>query len=356
MDERKRTIRDLREKKRETLKLIDGLLENLGEALLDGAPEDEAPEYRRFLREIGEVRGFLDTLEADRARLAALEGEVQGKEREIADAQAALSDLYADLGARVLDDPAYEELSDPYQKQADLLSPKIKSLEDRLSVIEDKGEANVFSWIGKNAQEMVIRSFLGKSQQNLRRIRASVGEKYLRMEQAGPVVNAALRSLRDEIDRVLAKIAQNGAEMDALREDMRKINESFNPEGSAAKKKQALERRIRQTRDQLAQLCLAHGRLAEREDFAGTWAPPEGPRAAIPGEVREKRALIADYDLQIEKLNASLAIDAQKHEIERMERAIADHRKRISAGEVAILDLKGRIEEANRQIQELMKI
>jgi ParB-like chromosome segregation protein Spo0J len=56
------------------------------------------------------------------------------------------------------------------------------------------------------------------------------------------------------------------------------------------------------------------------------------------------------------KLKASLAIDAQQEEIAMMERAITGHRPRIAAGGEAIADLEKRIEEANRHIQELMKI
>jgi chromosome segregation ATPase len=356
MDNRKKSIRDLGEKKREALRSVDGMLENLGDALLSRAPGDEAAEYRRLLGEIGETQTLIQAVEADTARLETLEGDMERKEQEDTANTAALSDLYADLGERLLEDPASAEFSEPYRKQSDLLSPKIKSLEDRLQAIEDKEDANVFTWIGKSAQEMVIRSFLGKSRVNLRRIHAAAGETYLSLDKGEPVTSTAVLHIRGEIDKLRAKNADLNEELTVLREERRRINDSFSPEGSAAKKKQILERHIQQTREQLSQVCLRCGRLAEEGGFEGKWAAPGEDMAALPGRVREKRALIADYDAQIDKLNAALAIDAQKREIERMEKTIGDHRRRISVAETAIAELNSRIVESNRRIQELMKI
>jgi predicted nucleic acid-binding Zn-ribbon protein len=354
MDDRKKMIRDLGERKQDTLKQIDELLENLGDALLARTPGEEAAEYQRFLREIEETGELLRTLDAERLRLQDLEGEIQRKEQGIGEFNTALSDQYALLGARVLEDPDFADLGEAYHKQADTLSSKIRSLEDRLRTLDEKGEANVFTWIGKNTQEMVIRSFLGKSRQNLRRLQAAAGEKYLHGEKEAS--DAVLAQTQGEIAKLRARQADYKGDIEALREECRKINEFFNPEGSPGKKKQALERYGRQTREQLGQVCLRRGREAEDAGFEGEWTPGEAPGSDIPGQIREKRALIRDYDGQIEKLNASLEIDAQKQEIEKMEKAIGDHQRRIGASEAAIRELNGKIEESNRQIQELMKI
>jgi septal ring factor EnvC (AmiA/AmiB activator) len=395
MDERKKTIRDLEEKKQENLRSAALLLENFGSALLarldpegnsvsaepggpiqDSAAGPEPPdtreeylpsprdiaEYHLFLKEISDSEAQIETIEADSARLKILEEDTLRKEQEYAEQTKAISGLYIRLGEQILEDSYLADFTESYRKQLDALTMKIKSLEDRLEGITEKEDINVFSWIGKNAQGMVIRSFLGKNQNNVQRICAAAGEQFARARgsTAGTIreedLSPEIAETLDEIEKKTRASADIKEELIRLREERRKISESFSPERSPAKKIQRLERHIVHSREQLSGLYRRYGGRVE------TSVPVEAvssflmeDEAAILERVLKIRKTIREYDIRIEALTASLAIDEEREAIVKKERAIAEQRQRIAAAEAMISDFEGQITEAKDRIADLSK-
>jgi uncharacterized coiled-coil DUF342 family protein len=209
---------------------------------------------------------------------------------------------------------------------------------------------------------MVIRSMLVKSQGSLQRIYAAAGEKFASQnDREAYETNVDVRTIMEQALRLGEDIGELGKSLTVLRAERRKIGEAFATDGSPAKKTHDLERHIVHAKEQLNALHLRFGVLVADSGREG--AAPEiesylmdsGDPTALE-RVEKFRGEIAEYDASIEKLKASLAIDAAREEIEKMEKSIIGHKQRITASEEAIAGLENQIEESNRRIQELMKI
>ncbi|GHT75099.1 hypothetical protein FACS1894124_5970 [Spirochaetia bacterium] len=388
MDERKKTIRDLEEQQKTNAAAIGALLEQLGESLLsrrteglktgglqtgglqtgglqtggliDTAAGDavsfdaELAEYQRLLKDISDSEGYIAATEGDVARLKKLEEDIRGKEQDGAEQTKGLGRLYTRIGELVLEDSEFSAFAQPYQAQLESLIPKIKSLEGRLDDLGGKEDPNVFAWIGKNAQSMVLRSFLGKTQGNLQRIYQAAGEKFA-LSASGVAVSSApvLDALRAVDDSRKAQGALS-TELALLREERRRINESFSVDGSPVKKIQGLQRHIAHAREELGELHLRYGELAEASPTAAEFAPMLTAEDRLllerAGTLREAAA---ENETRIEKLKASLAIDEEREKIAKMTKAIEEHRQRIANSEGAIRDLSDQIAAAEGRIGDL---
>jgi hypothetical protein len=366
MDERKKTIHELEDKKRENWASLNLMLEDLGEILLvrlngmEGdlpglAPplQEDLIEYRRLLKEIADSEAYIKVIEADTSRLKELEEEIAQKEQQNSSRAKELSEYQIRLGKLVMADPAFNGFTEPSKRQAEELIPKISSLEKRLEELEDKNGANVFTWIGKSAQSMVIRSFLGKSQDNLRRIYEAAGEKMALsgdQEAAGGEALALIRKI-EESKKLIQDI---GANLGLLRGERRKIGDTFGAEGNPVKRIQGLEKHINHIKEELKGVFRRYGGRTADPSLKESFAPFLREEDLIPlGKAADLRNVIEGTENQIERLKASLAIDDEKTEIEKIKKAIEDHRRRIAASEAAILDLEDHIEESNRRIEEL---
>ncbi|GHV17341.1 hypothetical protein FACS189493_4780 [Spirochaetia bacterium] len=362
MDDRKKTIRELEDQKRRDEASIDTVLEKLGAALLPRIQDDSAAdvaEYHHLLNEIREAEALIEAAQNDIAQLKSLEEDIQKKEQSSAGQSKELTARYTRMGEYILNEDDFEPFTQPYREQLEVLVPKIKSLEDRLGVLDDRGDANVFTWIGKNAKGMVLRSFLGKNQSNLQRIYAAAGEKFVLATPYDAVANAGAREILDDIEAARQVVRELGTELSGLREERRRITESFSAEGGPLKKIQVLERRIDNSREQLRAVYLRHGKQAEERagdaDAAGVSLFNEADRELL-GQIAAFRDAIGNLEGHIIKLQASLDIDEERTKIARMEKSIAEHRQRIAAGEGAIAGLSHSIEEANNRLKELSKL
>jgi DNA repair exonuclease SbcCD ATPase subunit len=370
MDERKKTIRELEEKSRETQGTVRNLLEKLGEHLLVKLDKEETPtfsdeleEYRRILGEITASEERIRMIEADTLRLKDLEGEIGGKEKDSSVKTKELSALYVRLGEDILE----TGFATAYKEQVEALIQKIRSLEDRLRELDEGKHINIFTWIGNNTQGMVLRSLVTKSQAGLERVYIEAGEKYFTRRDRGTADNPddpATGALLDQISGIHRKLAELGESLTGLRNERRKINDSLGAEGGSrtngsTKKVKALERHIGHEREQLTGLYIRFGGyfadIVENGSSEEGALLKAGNKTALE-KIRILRGEIAEYEARIEKLRASLLIDEAREGIEKMERAITGHRQRIAASEDAITGLKKQIEESNRRIQELMKI
>jgi chromosome segregation ATPase len=363
MDERKKTIKDLEDQKKADLASMDALLIRLGESLLPRMRE-EVSEYRVLLQDKSDSGESIKAAEADIARLKQLEEDIRKGEQDSSEQSKGISRLYTRIGELVLLNPEFEEFAAPYRVQAETLMPKIQSLESRLEVLDGQENPNVFAWIGKNAQGMVLRTFLSKNKNNLQRIFFAAGEKYVQgvdvfaSEEATPVIaSAPVLETLDEIGASRKLQAAVQARLVLLREERRRITDAFTPDGGPVKKIQSLERHIAGVQEQLRALFLRYGKLASEQPEQPSITPllESGERELL-DRIAVLKSTVAENERRIEKLKASLAIDEEKARIDKMGRSIADHRRRIAESENTIGDLTAQIEEANARIEELSKV
>ncbi|MDR0387704.1 MAG: hypothetical protein LBH57_06670 [Treponema sp.] len=365
MDERKRTIKEYEDKKRETLNSIDGMLENLGASLLPRSEQDDNSDYFRLTRDISDSEAYIAAIEGDIARLKAVEDDIHRKDQENAALDKDLSRFFTRLGEYILGEHVLKRGEDieavkSYQNQAEILYSKVKSLEERLDQNEDRNEGNVFTWIGKNTQGVVLRSFLGKSRNSLQKLFTAAGEKYSQTVSQETETDDGAKTILLEIDALKQESAVFIADLAQLKEERRRINDTYSPDGGPAKKILALERHIARAREELRGVFLRYGlefeAAGDEEGSAGIAVPLEETDARLLEEIREGRESIRKYDREIEKLTASLAIDEEKAAIAKMEKAIKDHEERIRTGEEAIESLTARIKEAAARIEEQTRL
>ena len=243
----------------------------------------------------------------------------------------------------------------PYKTRIAAIQQKIDDLSERLNGTEEKGNANIFVWLGKGAQNLVVKSFLAKTQSSLERVYAEAGAEFARNRPAGQTgsgeieaVYASAESLRKENDERDLRII-------ALKEEKRNILSSFGREGSANRKKAEITR---------WKECL----YRERDDLymrLGKKADAPSARFALLGlfddemsKIRENiaryREQVRDYEDQIVSLKASLEIDKERAEIGKLERSIAEQRQRITVAGETITRHEKAIAEANKRIENLM--
>jgi chromosome segregation ATPase len=353
MDERKKTIKDLENRKKADLASMDALLVQLGEVLLPRM-RDEVPEYPLLTRDIHDSEESIRTAQANIARLKQLDEDMRGKERENSELNKTISLLYTRVGELVLQDTEFEEFAGPYRVQAETLLPKIQSLEGRIEALGEREDPNVFTWIGKGAQGMVLRSFLGRNKNNLQRIFSAAGEKFVQDVPTEAIDNASVLDVLGEIIRFRETRAAAQTEIAALKEEWRRITSSFAPDGGVSRKIPVLERHIAETREKLRALFLHYGRLVfespERPEYA---AVLESADRRLLDQAAALKSAVTENERRIEEFRASLAIDEEKAKIGKMERSIAFHRRRIIESEENIRELDGRILEANKRIEEL---
>jgi hypothetical protein len=373
MDERKVSIRELEEKKRETREKLTRLLGSWGETLLSRLDTEDSDrfsgelgQYRHFLETIALYRGRIRTLDEDSLHLRNLEKELETADAAAAEKTGALHKLYARLGETVLRNDGAFAAEAPLKAQADDLAVRIGARQEQLGELEEGKSAGIFAWIGNNTRRALLRSRLSKDLTGLNRIYASLGEQFFASlerpgEDAGDLpagdIPAQIRALRQE----LALLEES---RETLRDRQGTLKDSLGIEGntrnfSAAKKIREAEQRIAREQEQLSDLCAAFGNqiyelFADRETGESDWLQAEDK--TILERSREMQNQIAGHEAAIEKLRASLRIDEKRNAIEKMKKSILSHRQRIAASENAIAGLEKQIEESNRHIEELMKL
>jgi chromosome segregation ATPase len=359
MDERKKQIEELEKHKRENLAALDGLWERLGEALLgrmdDAAPADgEAGEYRRLQKAIDDSKAGIATIEEQVRRFRELEENIARKEQEDGVQSKELAGVYARLGKLLLEDPAYGGLAAPYREQADALVSKVRSLETRIGDLDQKEGSNVFSWIGKNAQTLVLRSFLTKAQDNLEQLYRSAGERYSRADSVSADSSPALAGLNAEVENIRGRARLLSEELSSLRAARRKIGDGFGADGNPHKQIQVLKNHIEQARDELKVLYRRFGaEAAEARGFGASLI--NGDDSVVLDDAARVSQSIRDDERAVEKLRASLAIDEEAAKIEKNHAQIREKRAKIAEAENDIAEYEKNISQAERNIAELQK-
>ena len=382
MDDRRRRIDELERKKRENAALLDVLLIRLGEALFsritnpeeENSALEELAAYRRFQKDIANSQASIQVAEEQIRRFRELEDNIQAKERDDNSCTREISSACSRLGKLILDSPGYdEEFCSPYRSQADALLNKVLSLEDRLGELEHRDGGNVFTWIGKSAQGLVLRSFFTKAQENLEQLHRTVGDRYSRQNtgkhndispEKELMVNA------DEIQMLCANIEKRRSEsrvlqqeLMVLKEEKRIISGAYSAEGSPHKHIQSLKNHIAHVRDDLKALyrrigvetisidVSVHDTLVERRHFIESLIEPQD-RETLENAAKINQA-IRDDESVIEKLQASLSIDDEMIKIDKYRKMIQEKMDKIAQAERHIEEFERNIRDSEETIEKL---
>jgi hypothetical protein len=378
MDERKKRIKELEQQKKEQAAFLDSLLADFGQTLfgrMEDSPQEDIGElaaYRRCKDDIAASQASIQTVDEQIRTFRELEEGIEAGDRDESACLRELAVLYAGLGKLLLnadaDGAGYAEFCAPWREQAEALLIKIDSLENRIDGLEQKEGGNVFTWIGKGAQGLVLRSFLTKAQENLEQLRRNVGERYSdrysgRLLDSG-AQDAGFAEAGAEITELCAGAEAKRAELrgftlnlEKLREEKRAISGSFSAEGSPLKQIQSLKNNIVRNEDELKALyrCIgAEATASERRESVASLVRLED-QETLDSAARAGTS-IREAETAIEKLKASLAIDDEKAKIEKYLRMISDRKDRIAQAEKSIAEFEAGIRNSESIIERLKNL
>jgi hypothetical protein len=361
MDERTKSIFAIEQKKTEETSRLNDRLRILGRLLLEHLDDEsiaiERDVYNKTNSEIARLNDCLTQIARDEARISEIDESLAQARTQNSESEHRLAILYPNLGKLVLRHEAFASFSVPYQWRTAVIQQKIDDFNRRLREMNEKDNPNVFAWIGKNAQSLVVKSFLAKTEVSLQRIYAEAGAEFIRnrpgsgrseSEELEAVYDCA-QALRNENGARVSRIAE-------LEKEKRRIQDSFGRDGSASRKKADINRQIAALRRELGNLYLRLGQKAE-ETLSETFKEVFNDEMRdVLEDTAHSRELVKDYGEQIIQLQVSLEIDNERAEIERIEKLIKDQRRRIAAAEEIIGRYRKRIDEANRRIGDLMNM
>jgi predicted nucleic acid-binding Zn-ribbon protein len=381
MDERKKTIRDLEDKKQANLEGVNRLLEALGETLLTrkgglgSVPGEKGPQggggdpdvpadspqgtrenYRRLLREIADGGDIIKSTEADTRRLKELDDEIAGKEKRNSDNRKGIALLYAQLGQCVLSDPAFSGFSTAYKDQTDDVFARIDAQELKLDELEQQ-TGGILSWLGKNAQGLVVKTALVRNRAALHKIYRSAGERFVLSGEDPGAGDEDARDLYEKIADLRRNSEDLAGEIIRLKEERRKIGDLFSAGGGPVKRVLNLEKQIAKAKEELRTVYRLFGEYALNPVWKDYYAPFLMAEDSAQGEkIDFLKKSVRDTETRIEKLRAAIAIDDEKAEIEKLKCSIEDQRRKIRAAQDVITDLETRISGAEHHIEELTKL
>ncbi|MDR1929278.1 MAG: hypothetical protein LBQ44_01490 [Treponema sp.] len=359
MDERRKIIGELDEKRKESLRSCSQTLEDLGKSLVERLEEarfsgGEGGEYRRVSQEIADSEASIASIRGALARIKELDEEISVKAEERSNREEEAAVLYIRLGEGVLEGAFPDSGEIPGKKQLELILSRNNTLEERLQDLEDRGGAGFFSWFSRGVQTLVINSSMRKNFRQLDRIYLQAGKAYAqRAESRAPdqgTLEEAAALLRDTLAqrRIIAELEGAAAE---LEEERRRIRNSFGFREKPSARIKTLEQRNFRRREDLRGLYLKVGEDAAAEKLSGADLADED-RAKLAEARRYKEN--ADKDgREIEKLEAAIAVDQEREKIVKLERAVSGQKERIAAGERNLEDLNRRIEDAHERIKQI---
>jgi len=365
MDDRKKRIDDLIKNNLESRYSLDSLLEKFGENLYSRIKEmnadyDDIIQYNVYLKDIAESNTAISKIEEKNRRYKELEEAIEIAENAEKERAKEMASFYRRLGKALLENSAYDDYTSLFREQADALKTKQESLETRISELDNKEGGNVFSWIGKSAQGLVLKSFLSKAQESQEQLYFNIGERYSNRDSESEENEVA--AIRAEIDnlRDILKTAED--EISALKDERRIISASFGIDGNPQKQIQYVNNHIAEVKEALSILYRKFGSQAsgidediapERKYFIDTIVTAED--GEIIGRAVRLNQSISDNEKAIVKLKASLAIDEEKLKIEKYKKSIEDKKERIVDLEKGINDLEGSVRDSEDYIRELEK-
>ena len=372
MDDRKKRIDDLIKNSQESRTSLDTLLENFGEKLYFRTKEmrselegnvnfQDINQYNANLADIAESNAAIGKIEEKNRRYKELEEAVDRKEAEEKERAKEMASIYRRLGKALLESADYDDFTSLFKEQADALRAKKESLETRIAELDNRDGGNVFSWIGKSAQGLVLKSFLSKAQENQEQLYLTIGERYSTRESVSGDDEVAMILAEIVILRNASKSVQE--EIAELKDEKRIISAGFGIDGNPQKQILSVKNHITQVNESLRNLYKNFGAQAagimdaeinpERKYFIDTIVAAED--GEIIGRAVRLNQAISDNEKATAKLKASLAIDDEKSKIDKFQRTIEEKKKRIVDLEKGITDLEESVRDCEKCIQELEK-
>ncbi len=362
MDERKRVIKDLESRRRETTEALNLLYKDIGESVLlkleaQGEKSDSNEirlGYRQIQKEINDSRGLIKAIQENMVKLKEVEEGVHQKEHLKGDFKRELALAYAKLGETVIDHPDYPDFSEIFSSKISELSQKINDLENEIESLNDTSSSNVFNWIGKSIKLVLRNSSLKKYQENLVKMYYTAGEKFLDEVNPGQITEDFVRNMVNDLVDLKSRNESNEIALNTLKSERRKIGEKLNADGGPSRKIDGLENHIRQSESMLNQLYQNFGKIisADLENAGFTKVFDDEDRQLLSSIKRQEETILL-LNEKMEKLHASIRIDELKGNVEKYTKLTGDHRQKISQSELAIEDLEKKIREANQEIEDL---
>ena len=327
--------------------------------LEDNAGFGDINQYKSYIQDITDSNASIVKIEEKNRRFKELEDTISRKENEEKERAKEMVSAFKRLGKALLENPAYEDFTSFYKEQSDALKAKKESLEDRIAELDNKEGGNVFSWIGKSAQGLVLKSFLSKAQDSQGQLYHTIGERF--SDRASVCEDDEVAIIRAEIDilRNDSRVVQD--EIADLKDEKRIISASFGIDGNPQKQIQSVRNHITQVNEALRALFKTFGSQAsgimdeeinpDRKYFIDTIVTAED--GEIIGRAMRLNQSIIDNDKAIIKLQASLAIDDEKLKIEKYQKSIEEKKKRIEDLQKGIVDLEESVRDSGKYIQEL---
>ncbi|MCL2277122.1 MAG: hypothetical protein FWC21_04425 [Treponema sp.] len=365
MDDRRKRIDDLIKNSQETRSSLDTLLENFGETLYFRTKEmqtnfEDINQYNIYKQNILDSNVNIGKIEEKNRRFKELEEAIEAKEQQEKERAKEMAVVYRKLGKALLENSAYNDYTSLFKEQADALTTKLESLETRIGELENKEGGNVFTWIGKSAQGLVLKTFLSKTQESQEQLYYNVGERFQGRDSSEGSDDVSIT--RHEVDslRNISRAATD--ELSALKDERRIITASFGIDGNPSKQIQSIKSGITQINEALSNLYRKFGAQTsgideditpERKYFIDTIVTAQDGEI-ISRAVRLNQS-ITDNENAITKLRASLAIDDEKNKIEKYKRSMEDKKNKISDLQRQIADLDENVRDCEKYIQELDK-
>ena len=387
MDDRRKRISELEHRKREQIAHLDALLIRLGESLFIRMSDsisscvEELAVYKGYQIDIENSQVSIQAAEEQIRRSKELDESIEAKEREESENTKGLTVLYSKLGKLLLEDNTgeYADFCLPYREQNEALLTKVFSLAERLDELDKKEGGNVFTWIGKSAQGLVLRSFLTKAQENLEQLRRNVGDRYSRSDAGKSsggdhTDNAGITGLCCDIEQKRLLSSALSADIAELREERRMISNSFSAEGGPVRYINTIKNHIANVQNELKILYRRMGAETALIDPVSAAAssilakdPPSERRQIIDSLVldQDREAMdtasrinrtIHDIEKEIEKLEASLAIDEEKAKIDKFHKMILEKREKIARAEQNIAEYEEGIRYSEACIEKLQDL
>jgi len=376
MDEKRFIIRELEEKKSADTEERNNLLAGLGEILLkridESTPQSEKmpeifsdsqdagfgtvfEEYRLHQKEIADSRDTIKSLESELQKLKELEAVVLTKESEISRINQDLEEVYRILGKQLLPDPEFEDIAGSSKQQEENLLLKIEDLENKLDTLEEQ-KGGFLAWLGKNAQMAVSKNLLQRNRSSLQRLYQSIGEKFLSFDHEKTPEGEASITL-DKARELKATLNNMEIDLSSLKWERKQITDLFGIEGYPSKRITNMERRIAHVSRELPKVYLRFGNLAAEDSGASSqkilssFLKREDSEILVKAQLLDSR--IAERELGIRKINASINIETKKTEIEKLNKAIETQNQKIAFAEEAITGFKTQIAVSEKEIEEL---
>jgi len=369
MDDRKKRIDDLLKNCQETRLSLDTLLENFGENLYSRTKEiwsqyeskanfDDINQYNSYLHDIVESNVSIGKIEEKNRRFKEIEEAIDTREQQEKERAKEMAVIYRRLGKALIENSAYDDYTSLFKEQADALTAKMESLETRIGELDNKEGGNVFSWIGKSAQGLVLKTFLSKAQESQEQLYHNIGERYGNRGSVNDYDEVALVNAEVENLRSISRSVMD--EISALKDEKRIITASFGIEGNPQKQIQSIKNNITQIKEALSALYRKFGAQTsgideditpERKYLIDTIVTAEDGEI-ISRAVRLNQSLF-DNEKAIAKLKASLAIDEEKSKIDKYQKSIEDKKNRIIDYQNTIVDLEESVRDCEKYIQEL---